>query len=303
MKNNKIILLTGASGFIGRHLIKPLNDLGFTVHALCRNPLQDTSAQWHAVDLFDRIAVRSLLQTLKPTHLLHAAWYAKPGDYWESPLNQDWLTMSLDLAHEFIAMGGKRFIGLGTCAEYDWAENITSPLSETYPLKPITLYGKSKLALFEQLTKMFAAEKISFVWARLFYPFGPFEARERLIPSICLSLLKDKLALCTSGEQVRDFIYVKEAAHMIAELIAAGCDGAFNIGSGQGIAVAEIANLIAKLMQKADLVKIGAIKQTKIEPAKIVADMRKTLQATEFKTDKNIADYLQMTINWWKKNQ
>jgi nucleoside-diphosphate-sugar epimerase len=108
----KRVLVTGGSGFIGRHMAPHLEALGYEVHAV----------GYPAVDLLDDDSRRSLLETLRPTHLVHLAWHVPPGKYLSSTENVRWVQASLGLLMEFAAAGGQRVVGAGTCAEYSWDE-------------------------------------------------------------------------------------------------------------------------------------------------------------------------------------
>ena len=116
----KRVLVTGATGFVGRHSPLALAARGFEVHATCLTGTPDTSATWHRVDLLDHAQVDRLLNEVRPTHLLHFAWYAVHGKYWTSTENLRWVESSLALLRSFVDRGGRRAVIAGTCTEYDW---------------------------------------------------------------------------------------------------------------------------------------------------------------------------------------
>src|SRR6266404_7111693 len=145
----KKLLLTGASGFIGRHCLSALAPRDYEVHAVSSKERAGDSTfpgvDWHQVNLLDRAQVSRLLEQLRPTHLLHCAWCAVPGGFWTAPENFGWLEASLHLLQTFAASGGQRVVGVGTCAEYDWRGGYCS--EQDTPLNPITTYGICKHAL------------------------------------------------------------------------------------------------------------------------------------------------------------
>lgn len=110
------VLVTGATGFVGRHAVPALLARGFEVHGVGRG----VGPNQHAADLLAAEDRRALIARVRPSHLLHLAWDAEPGRYWTSEANLDWVAASLDLARLFAAAGGRRFVGIGTCAEYAW---------------------------------------------------------------------------------------------------------------------------------------------------------------------------------------
>ena len=138
------ILLTGASGFLGRHAVPALLDRGFEVHAATRRASCIPGIIPHTLDLFDQVATAALMQHLRPSHLLHLAWDVTPGRFWQAPENLDWVAASLHLYRAFAAAGGRRATIAGTCAEYNWAGD---QLDEGAPLRPAMLYGVAKHAL------------------------------------------------------------------------------------------------------------------------------------------------------------
>ena len=111
------VLVTGASGFVGRWSIEPLLARGAEVHTAQRHQANVAGAVAHAVDLHDRDGVGALIRQVRPTHLLHFAWIATPGVYLTSLDNPRWLRSSLELIETFVASGGTRVVVAGTAAE------------------------------------------------------------------------------------------------------------------------------------------------------------------------------------------
>ena len=124
------VLLTGARGFIGRAVLRRLRSEGHEVVALSSAP-GSGDPDWRTLDLIaageDEIAL--LVEQERITHCLHSAWYTNHSDYLVADVNRDWVQASLRLEAGFRAGGGKRFVGLGTCLEYD-QESGTGRFSE-----------------------------------------------------------------------------------------------------------------------------------------------------------------------------
>src|SRR3712207_173544 len=116
------LLLTGATGFVGRSLLAPLAERGFDLHAVSRRVPDPAIAvpgvSWHRADLLDEAEARRLLAEVRPAVLVHAAWYVEHGRFWTAPENERWLEASTALGAAFVEAGGRRLVGLGTCAEY-----------------------------------------------------------------------------------------------------------------------------------------------------------------------------------------
>src|SRR5262245_13225748 len=112
------ILVTGATGFLGRPTARLLENRGWDVVALSGSGSDGT----RAIDLRDAAAVRRVLEDVRPSHLVHAAWRPVHGDVMRSADNLTWLEASLSLVRTFRDVGGERAAVLGTSAEYDWTE-------------------------------------------------------------------------------------------------------------------------------------------------------------------------------------
>src|SRR2546427_1711413 len=93
------VLVTGASGFIGRHCIPYLLEAGHEVHAAVRTPVKISGPIWHPVDLLSPGASSRLISTVEPEALLHLVWYTAHGEYWTSSENLRWVSASLELIH------------------------------------------------------------------------------------------------------------------------------------------------------------------------------------------------------------
>jgi nucleoside-diphosphate-sugar epimerase len=144
---SKKVLVTGASGFIGRYCLPILQSVEFEVHAVSSHPAPDvhSGVHWHQSNLLRTEEIATLIEAVQPTHLLHLAWYAVPGRYWTSAENFRWVQASLELLQRFRDHGGELIVTAGTCAEYSWANGYCS--ESTTDLAPASLYGTCKHAL------------------------------------------------------------------------------------------------------------------------------------------------------------
>lgn len=268
------VTLTGATGFVGRQILRNLHERGCSVRVLVRDPsrLHDIPAGGavevvQTPDLFAETSGR-LEELLEGSEtLVHAAWYAEPGKYLTSPLNLACLTGTLNLASALAAVGGKRFVGVGTCAEYDYSAGL---MTTDTPLAPNTLYATCKASAFQVLRCFLGTKETGFAWCRLFYLYGEGEDERRLVPYIRRQLGAGQEVLLSRGDQVRDFLEVKDAARMIADVALGQQQGAVNICSGEAVTVRQLAERIADEYGRRDLLRFGARPENAFDPPRVV---------------------------------
>jgi len=250
------ILLTGATGFIGRHVMQNLMAQPAEIHTTSRHAIPQSAPHHthHILDLTDPTATNAALASIRPTHLLHLAWDITHGKFWTSPTNLDWVAASLNLYRAFVANGGQRLAVAGTFAEYDWSQEILDE-SQTR-CAPATLYGQSKHALHTLLATAARQDNISLAWPRLFMLYGPDEDPARLIPSIARALLAGRAATVNNGAAIRDFLHVADAARALATVLLSPHEGPINIASGDPISLADLATQIAMLTPSPDLLTV-----------------------------------------------
>jgi nucleoside-diphosphate-sugar epimerase len=268
------VLVTGATGFIGQHMPALLRARGFETHITARGTLPETAGiTAHGVDLMRQDEAQRLIKDIRPDIIIHTAWYVAHGRFWTAPENIDWLEASTALAAYAAEAGTRRFVGLGTCAEYATeAGDDAYPWPETRPIAPATPYGEAKAALARRLSEMAEGRaRFSFAWARLFHLFGPGENPARLVPSIMLALREGREAQCASGRPVRDFISTQNAAAAITALATSATTGPVNIASGAPISIAAMARLIAEIAGRPYLLRLGALPDRPNEPPYMVA--------------------------------
>lgn len=201
------------------------------------------------------------------THVAHFAWIATPGTYLTAPANLDCLIGTLNLAKGAAAAKVNRFLGIGTCFEYDVDHRV---LASDTPLRPTTPYAGTKAAAFEALSQWLPAAGVSFAWARLFYLYGSEEHPDRLVPYLHRKLAAGEPADLTSGQQIRDFLDVRTGALTLLDTLLGQVDGAFNVCSGEPITVRQFAESIASQYGRSDLLKFGTRPENLTDPQCVV---------------------------------
>lgn len=302
----KRVLLTGATGFIGRHCIAPLlASSEWEVHAVSTrgddgDEEKTPGVRWHRADLLNTEQTRRVVSDVEPTHLLHMAWYAVPGAYWTSLENFRWVRASLDLFEAFAEHGGERIVVAGTCAEYDWTGDGVCSEAST-PLAPATLYGACKHALRVMLEAFARQKNLSAAWGRIFFLYGSHEHPDRLVASVIRSLLRGVPAPCSHGRQVRDFLHVADVAAAFVALLVSDVQGAVNIGSGSETAIKDVVLEIGDRLNGRELVQLGARPAPAGEPPRLVADVTRLRREVGWSPERDLREGLAETIVWWQR--
>lgn len=295
----KRLLVTGASGLVGRQLLPLLVDAGYEVHAVSRRRVDIAgTAAWHGVDLLSPGAGEALVREVQPEGLIHLAWEAGPGTS-NDEVNREWLEASRELISTFHESGGKRVLVAGTCFEYDWSDGLC--VEDRTPLDPVTLYGRCKLELSRFLEAREAGDGESWVWPRMFFLYGPHEHPKRLVASVARSILDGKEARCTHGRQVRDYLHSRDAAEGIRALFESPVSGPVNLASGERTTVGAIAGKTAELLGRPDLLALGAIPAPEVEPPVIVGSREKITAEVSWEPRIALENGLAETIEFWRK--
>lgn len=267
------VLVTGGSGFIGRHVVAGLLEGEHEVHVVSRSGSASNEARRHHVDLMSADQTKAVLTAVRPEVLVHLAWYAEPRDYRSSLDNLKWVEASIRLMQLFAAHGGQRFIGAGSCAEYDSSYGFCS--EDTTPTNPDSLYGVCKNAVHRIALQAADQLGIEVAWARVFFPYGAGEPADKLVSYVAGRLLQGLTADCTSGKQLRDYIHVTDIASFFVTLVESGRGGVFNVGTGVPVTVAQIALTIGQILGAPELVNLGTRVLPPGDVPMLVADTRR----------------------------
>ena len=240
------ILVTGATGFVGRAFCEAAIARGHKVLGLCR----EVNARLPAGCQIARGSLEQFpwhdMGTFKPAVVLHSAWVATPGVYLTSPENDALVETSAALFRGLAARGVTHLAGLGTCIEYAASE---TPLHETRSLPgPTFPYSRAKFALFRRLQDLGTELRLPWTWFRLFYPYGPGEHPSRISTHIIQQLRAGKPVTLRTPNSFKDYVYITDLAHALCQGLEATICGPVNVGSGSGTSIRNLARTIADLM-------------------------------------------------------
>lgn len=299
----KRVLLTGGSGFIGQHCIAPLLARGFEVHAVSNQTQPEAIAgvTWHRCDLLQPGAAEPLVARIRPTHLLHLAWYVVPGKLITSEENFAWVAASMELVKSFARHGGTRVVVGGSGYEYDWSYGYCG--EKRTPAAPDTIYGACKQAL-HLLVESFAQHAgLSSAWGRVFFLYGPREHRQRLVSSVIVSLLAGQPAKCSHGRQMRDYMHVQDVADGLVAVLDSAVAGAINVSSGQATTIRDIVLGIGRQIGRPELIQLGAIPARANDVSLVLGDNTRLVTELGWEQRYDLEAGLRQTIDWWRSQQ
>ena len=283
------VFITGCSGAVGSRLTLLLLKSGYKVRGVRGSKPCRVIDKNHFCEEFNLLSTTTSLNLVdfKPDILVHTAWITTPGVFWESPMNDQWVKASKKLIKEFVLSGGKYLMVTSTCAEYSWETTI--PISETSETSPLSRYGKSKLELLTWVRQ----QEIPFLWTRTFFQFGLDEPNGRLIPSIIDALLAGKNFEVKNSNDIRDFIFIEDVVQVLAKLIEKKYLGVINIGTGSGIDVRFIAQLISGQIGNKDLITYSESVQL---GSSVVSNTKKLLSVVDGYSWTRIDESISKTI-------
>ncbi|HEV3168101.1 MAG TPA: NAD(P)-dependent oxidoreductase [Isosphaeraceae bacterium] len=299
------VLVTGANGFVGSHVVRRLLASDVNVAAMVRPGSSlarleglDERLEIMRVDLADADEVRIKISDSKPDACIHLAWYAEPGKYLDAQENLDSLRYSLNLVETLGRTGCRHMVGVGTCFEYELGPSL---LTEDSVTKPQTLYAAAKLAFSLVAAQRLAQLGIGMAWARLFYMYGPYEDERRLVPAAINALAAGREFPCTSGEQVRDYMHIEDVASGICELSRKSLQGTFNVCSGRPVTVATLVQTLGELLGRPDLIRMGAFPNREWDPPFVGGDSLRLRTEAQWSPRYQLSDGLAATVEWWKR--
>ncbi len=235
------VAVTGASGFIGRHVLVELERRSVVATAVLR------SSSTASPSLAKHTAARMDLQNLPPNAfelmgapdvLIHLAWGGLPNYKSLQHFEQE-LPAQYRFLKGLVESGLKNIVVTGTCFEYGMQ---FGPLREDMETRPTTPYGFAKDTLRRQLEYLKNDQSFTLTWARLFYLYGDGQAENSLLPQLKGAVeRRDKVFNMSGGQQLRDYLPITEVAKYLVSLAMGNRDnGIVNVCSGKPISVRKL---------------------------------------------------------------
>lgn len=299
------VLVSGVTGFIGRHLARALNAAGAHVYGLSRADISDfTDIHCFACDILDGPRVNKIIHEIRPSHIFHlAANKARSVGVLDFRQCIDHnLIGTLNLLEACQLSSCKpRFITLGTCEEYGGAE---APYFETMREMPVSAYSFSKVAAAQLLQTFHRIHGFPIVVLRPSLAYGPGQGDEMFLPALICSLLRGRRFAMSRGEQTRDYVYIDDV--IAALLRAAACHEAtgqvINVSSGEPSRIVDVAKLAAGLIGNnvESLLDIGKVEYRQGEAINYWADRSKAKHLLGWEPNVALHDGLARTVEYYR---
>jgi nucleoside-diphosphate-sugar epimerase len=296
------IIVTGASGFLGRYVTKTLVMQGHEVIALSRrSPGLEGKLTWVEMDLLDSSKLRPFFMSAKPEGLVHLAWQSEYANRWESVNNLQSCINTIKLLQEFADAGGRKAVLAGSCAEYDWQYGYC--IEDQTPIRPWSVYGKCKDVTRQTAQDFCLKSGIQLAWARIFFAYGYGEHNQRLIPYVAGQLIRKQPVKCTHGNQFRDFIHAEDVALAMAHLLNnKSAEGTYNIATGLPLRIRDIVDFCASRIAPFGPIEFGVIPALENDPGVLIADVSK-LKALGWGPTKSNFDHIAQYIDMLQLDQ
>jgi len=302
MKN---VVVTGATSFIGVHIIKEYLKNNCAVIAVVRPNSKK----------LDRLPKNNLLTVLeigmekierliekieikKIDIFYHLAWDGVRVPYRDDAILQNEnYNCAVNTMNVAKLLGCDTFIGAGSQAEYG---KCVGKISENYPAKPVTEYGKAKLKTYHALRKIAKENSIKFIWARIFSVYGIYDYKETLVMSTLCKMIRDESIQLTQCVQSWDFIYVEDLARAMYLIENTSCmEGIYNIASGKSRQLKEFVIDMKNICKSKSELQFGAIPYNDEGIAGFEPRVDKLKQNIEWSCNVNFKEGINRILESW----
>lgn len=260
----KKIVVTGATGFIGVHIIEKLLDNDYEVYAVVRPNSRNIKRLPNHRNLkcleIDICDIKELTTEIRePVEAFyHLAWEGTRVPHRDNKeLQKRNYYGAIGAMETAIELQAKYFIGSGSQAEYG---KFNGKVDESYPCNPVTEYGKAKYKAYCKLFQMAKQADMKFIWTRIFSVYGMHDCSQTLIMSCIDKMQKNQTVQMTEGVQYWDYIYIDDLTEAFVMFLKVNCkDGVYNIASGKARHLKEYVEEIKEILKSKSIIEYGAV--------------------------------------------
>ena len=239
----KILIIGG--GLIATSLVQRLEAEGYELLVYSRNFNTKIHCPQVLGDIFDSNEFTNALKW-GPQVIIHTAWITTSGIYRSDLSNIEYAKFTINLAKDIAQSNVEHLIILGTCAEYgNQNKPITVGITKT---SPITLYAKQKVEAHQEVKSVLQESKVRFTWARIFYPYGPWQDQKRLIPMLIRGLRNNQQIRLNDITSVYDWISTRDISSAISWIIHGQLPSEIDIGTSYGYTNLEVLKILTELL-------------------------------------------------------
>ena len=305
--SNKKVLVTGAGGFMGSHLVKRLLATDAAeIHALDRHSsdaLRGLDLQLHQLDLRDQSATQAAIKSIRPDFVFNLA--ARIDVRRDLTLSSELFEVNvqgpINLVTACAEHGFESFIQVGTCEEYG---DNPAPFREDQAPNPVSPYSASKVAATYFFRMLHKTQGLPICVVRPFLTYGP-QLKNRMLTTLLIraGLNKEVLPM-TAAEQTREFNYVEDIVDgLVRAAQTPAADGEIiNLGCGEEIQIAEMARLMMELFGGDLKVQIGALPYRPGETWHFFCDNTKARTLLGYHPKVSLREGLERTIEWYRRH-
>lgn len=300
------VLMTGASGAVGRAVLDRLLSRGWEVAVLLRNP----AAAWRLAgrldhvtvirgDMEDLTAVRPDIERFAADTVIHLAWDGVTATSRNAPSQVRNLANSVALLEMTATFGAGHFIGFGSQAEYG---SHADRISEEAQARPDTVYGTVKLSTGMIAQRIATVLGVRLTWLRLFATYGPFDNPGFLLPRLITTLLRAERLPMTAGDQQWDYLHFDDVACAVDAVIETRAVGTFNLGSGQPRKLRDIACIVRNTIDPCLPLGLGDVAYQPDQVMHLEADIAALSRAAGWRPQISLDTGLIQTVEWYRDN-
>ena len=315
--NQKRVLVTGAGGFIGSHLVEALVQSGASVRAFIRYNSRADCGLLRMIDPQIRADLEIIGGDLRDTHAIHHAVkdvqlvfhlgalisipysYHHPREVIETNVMG-----TLNVLNACLENGVERLIHTSTSEVYGTAQFV--PINEQHPLQGQSPYSASKIGADKLAESYYCSYDLPVVTVRPFNTYGPRQSARAVIPAIITQAISGKPIRLGNTKARRDFTYVTDTVHgFLCTAEAKDVEGGvFNLGVGQEVTIEDVCEIVAaQLGQKVEIIHENErLRPEKSEVQRLLSDNKLARDRLGWSPEIQLVEGLERTIKWVKGN-